>query len=144
MTGYADPFNRTPFPWGSEKCALADTLKLLTSVRNQYQCLRTGDFTVLYYFNSVICYMRSIEGGKDIFGKEAEDSSIISIVNSAFECEHLSLCLNRFGVISAVDILTGEEYTHNRRFEFDLAPCSFKLLKLERKEPECIKIQYTQ
>lgn len=144
VTGYADPFNRTPFPWGSEKCTLADKLKLLTGIRNRHQCLRTGDFSVLYYFNSVICYMRSIEGGKDIFGKEAENGGIITIVNSSLECEHLTLCLNRFGVISATDILTGEEYIHNRRFEFDLAPCSFKVLKLERKEPECIKIQHTQ
>lgn len=144
MTGYADPFNRNPFDWSSTNTELLEHTRFFTNLRKDNDCLRTGDYTLIYYVGGTVCYMRSIEDGRDAFGNYCTDGSVMVMVNSAQENQHISLCLDRFGVLSATDILTGEKIMHNGSFAFELAPLSYRVLKLERNNKQCTKIQLTQ
>lgn len=144
LYGYADPFNRTCFPWGNENSVLTECVKKYARLRNENPCLRTGDYLTLYYFNGVICYMRSIENGKDIFGNECEDGTIAVIINSRGNDEYTELDLNRFGVSEVTDAFSGEKYEYNHKICLSIPAYSAKVLRLERNGTECIKIQSTQ
>ncbi len=85
MQGLADPFNRRPFTWRCVDNELLAWYKRLTSVRNSKDCLKTGDFNVLYAKGDVFVYSRSIEGGADVFGKKAVNGIAICCVNRGAE-----------------------------------------------------------
>ena len=144
MTGFADPFNRKPFDWNSTNNELFEHTRFFANLRNGNPCLRTGEYTLIYYVGGTVCYMRSIEDGVDVFGSPCTDGSVMVMINSSQESQHISLCLDRFGVLSATDVLTNEKIVHNQGFTFELAPLSYRVLKLERNNKQCTKIQLTQ
>ena len=145
MTGYADPFNRHTFNWNNTNCSLSEHIKKFIALRNAHACLRTGRYEMLYYLNGIMCFMRSIENKRDVFGADCKyDESIVVILNAGKECENgFSLNLERFGAVSASDIFTSEKYQCKGGFFLDILPYSYKILKLEREKNECIKIQPT-
>ena len=140
MYGYADPFNRACFPWGKENNELSECVKRFAKLRNENACLRTGEYNTIYYFNGVICYMRSIENEKDVFGKKSENGTFIIIINSKENSEYISLDLDRFGISRITDAFSGEEFEYNHKISLSLPGLSARVLRLERNGTECIKI----
>lgn len=141
MCGYADPFNRMTFPWGHENAMLTEQTEKLAGIRNAHQCLRTGNFEILYYVGAACCYMRSI-GKTDVFGRKFPDETIIVLINaSQNESAHMLLDLARFGASSLTDVFSGEKTDYNCGIEIDAPPLSYRIFTLERKKTECTKIQ---
>ena len=143
LYGYADPFNRAPYPWGKGDKELLEHTKKVTHLRQREDCLRTGDYTTLYYTSAVMCYMRSIEKSTDIFGNNCTDGSIIVIINSSKTENALELDLERFSPDCLTDVFTSEKYLYNGKITLPLAPVSARVLRLERNGGKCTKIQST-
>ncbi len=144
LTGYADPFNRAPFPEDKKDDFLFGHLKKLIALRNNNPCLQTGDFTPLFYKDAIVCYMRSISGGTDMFGNKCTNGSILVIINSSSAENGIELDLGRFHVDTLCDMLTGETFIYKDKATFSMPPFSQRVLHLERNDNECIKIQNTQ
>ncbi len=85
MQGLADPFNRRPYTWRCVDNELLDWYQKVTSLRNNTDCLKTGDFKVLYAADDVFVYSREISGGVDVFGKKAKNGNVICCVNRSSE-----------------------------------------------------------
>jgi 4-alpha-glucanotransferase/glycosidase len=83
VEGLKDPDNRRTYPWGRENKALLTACQKMVHLRRQYAALRTGRFIPLVANDSVYVYARAIEGGKDVFGKEAEDGLFFVALNSS-------------------------------------------------------------
>ncbi len=81
MQGLADPFNRMPYTWRCVDVELLDYYKKLVSLRNNLDCLKTGEFKMIYSHGGVLVFERIIKGGKDVFGKPAEDGTVLCVVN---------------------------------------------------------------
>ncbi len=81
MQGLADPFNRRPYTWRCVDNELLDWYKKVTGLRCQNDCLKTGDFTVLYADNDVLVYSREISEGADVFGNKAKSGTAICCIN---------------------------------------------------------------
>ena len=63
MEGYADPFNRAPFPWGRQDEELTQWYRVLGALRARRACLKDGAFVPVAAFGDTLCYVRS--GGGD-------------------------------------------------------------------------------
>lgn len=141
MTGYADPFNRAPMDWEKEECEITRQMKLFTKLRNENMCLRTGFYTLLYYKDGVICFMRSIENKKDVFGKEGKNKSMIILVNAKDCHSTVNLSLDRFFVTGITDSLSGEVISTQHTLSLTMEPLSYRVFNAERTNEKCIKIQ---
>lgn len=83
VTGGKDPDNRRTYPWGEEDMELLEWTKQCTHLRHAHDALRTGRFIPVYAADTVFAYVRSIEGGKDVFGKESRDGRFLVVVNTS-------------------------------------------------------------
>ena len=94
MEGYADPFNRGPFPWGKEDGDLQFHVRMLSNLRKEYPLLVKGDVTYFAPEN-------------DVFGLERhlDDASALIYVNRSFEERRVSLPQNS-GM--RLDLLSGK------------------------------------
>lgn len=81
MQGFRDPYNRGAFVWGKEDQYLQSWYKKIIGLRNRYCALRTGEFIPLIHQGDVYGYARRIFGGKDAFGKSAEDDVFLILMN---------------------------------------------------------------
>ena len=81
VTGGKDPDNRRTYPWGHEDLDLLAWTKALTRLRTAHDALQTGRFIPLYADGDVFAFARVIEGGRDVFGKPAEDGFFIIAMN---------------------------------------------------------------
>lgn len=61
MTGFEDPFNRRPFPWGHENQEILAYYRSLGKLRKESQCLRTGKFAWGHCQGGHISYTRQLE-----------------------------------------------------------------------------------
>lgn len=61
--GYADPFNRAPFPWGRQDAELTEWYRALGRLRARCACLKDGRLIPVAAAGDVLCYLRS--GGGD-------------------------------------------------------------------------------
>lgn len=71
MTGWTDPDNRRPFPWGREDKEILDFYKAMIKIHKKYKAFATGSLDYLYMSNGHIC-----------FGRWNEDERIIVILNN--------------------------------------------------------------
>ncbi len=80
MEGYADPFNRGPFPWGKEDGDLQFHVRMLSNLRKEYPVLVKGD-------------VKYVAPEKQVFGLERtlEDTSTLIYVNRSFDPYTISL-----------------------------------------------------
>ncbi len=85
MQGLRDPFNRRPYTWRCVDVELLDWYKSAAKLRNETDCLRTGDFEVLYAKDDVLIYKREICGKADVFGKPAKNGRAICCINRSNE-----------------------------------------------------------
>ncbi|MBE6018409.1 MAG: glycoside hydrolase family 13 protein [Lachnospiraceae bacterium] len=58
MTGWEDPYNRGPFPWGNEDEDLREHYMALCRMRKEHPVLLNGDFIPVAYSEHVICIER--------------------------------------------------------------------------------------
>jgi 4-alpha-glucanotransferase len=64
MEGYADPYNRGPYPWGREDEELLSWYRRLIRMRREYRVFREGNFSSLYQGEDVYGYSLQGEGEK--------------------------------------------------------------------------------
>ena len=81
LKGGKDPDNRRPYPWGRENKQLQAYCRAFIQLRKKHDALRTGRMIPVYAEGDVYIYARSIEGGKDVFGKPAEDGLFFVALN---------------------------------------------------------------
>jgi 4-alpha-glucanotransferase len=56
--GFADPYNRAPYPWGSEDQQLLEYYRKLGAIRHSLPALRTGSLVTLSTKGSVYAFER--------------------------------------------------------------------------------------
>lgn len=81
MCGVCDPFNRLPFR--EDRQDLHDCYAALAAQRNAAPALSTGKARFLAASGDVLLILRWIEGGKDVFGQDAEDGAWLAVINRA-------------------------------------------------------------
>lgn len=62
MEGYADPFNRRPYPWGAEDGDLLEHYRRLTALRRELPALRRGEIQFFQAKNRMVGFTRELEG----------------------------------------------------------------------------------
>ncbi len=62
MEGYADPFNRRPYPWGAEDGDLLEHYRRLTALRREIPALRRGEIRFFQAKNRMLGFTRELEG----------------------------------------------------------------------------------
>lgn len=102
MEGYADPFNRGPFPWGKEDGDLQFHVRMLSNLRKEYPVLVQGD-------------VRYFAPREDVFGLErwTGEASALIYVNRSFEARTIALpehCGIRLDLLSGKTV-SGETLT---------------------------------
>ncbi len=75
LYGAADPFNRGTYPWGHEDTAFLEEVRAILKERSESRVLKTGGLSLLTPDDDTIVVIRSIEGGRDVFGEAAGDGS---------------------------------------------------------------------
>jgi alpha-glucosidase len=58
MTGWTDPDNRRPFPWGAEDKHILNYYKAMIALHKRYKAILTGSLSYLYLDYGLICYGR--------------------------------------------------------------------------------------
>lgn len=101
MEGYADPFNRGPYPWGHEEKDLLEWYKKLITLRNNSDALKKGDWSLLYAKGDVYGYLRTYKNSKAavFINRSKENPAFISIEQ------------NKMGPGKWLEALTGQELT---------------------------------
>ena len=85
VEGYTDPLNRRTYPWGNEDKEILDWYKKITSLRNNNDIFKTGNFKSLSLNKDVYGYIREIKNSTDIFGQKKEDNLSIILINRSKE-----------------------------------------------------------
>lgn len=133
QVGGKDPDNRRTYPWGREDKELLAYVTKLTTLRKTYPALQTGRFIPLYHEGDVYIYARSIEGGKDVFGQEADDGLFIIAINrSVTSIRSVSLYTDGLVYGKLYDLMVPNRepmVTTNSRIELTLPPLSTIILK---------------
>ena len=76
LWGAADPFNRGTYPWGHEDTAFLEEVRAILKKRSESRILKTGSLSILTPDDETIVIIRSIEGGKDVFGESAMNGTV--------------------------------------------------------------------
>jgi len=58
LTGWTDPDNRRPYPWGREDRLLINFHRELARIRKEYRALKTGSLEYLHNHNGILSYGR--------------------------------------------------------------------------------------
>lgn len=83
LLGTTDPDNRRTYPWGHEDQELLQWTKKCTQLRHAHDALQTGRFIPVYAQDTVFAYVRSIEGGKDVFDADSTDGRFLIVMNTS-------------------------------------------------------------
>ncbi len=122
--------SRSPFPWNKENKELLDYYKKFINLRKDNPALETGEITLLYGEGDVFAYMRSIEGGKDVLGKFAENGRFIVAVNRGETENTAYIDVFDFTAGTFQDLLGGAKYEVTRgKLKITLPPLTGVLLK---------------
>lgn len=81
MQGLSDPFNRMPYTWRCVDTELLEYYKKSALLRNNNDCLKTGDFEIVYASDGVLVYLRQIASKTDVFGEPGENGTVLCVVN---------------------------------------------------------------
>jgi len=127
MQGLSDPFNRMPFTWRCVDPELLSCYKQLISIRNSVDCLKTGNFKILYAEGDVIVYMRHIENGKDALGRKKKNSQAICVVNRGNEEKNISIEYSEING-SFVSMQNGRQYACKKSIFIAAKPYSADIL----------------
>ena len=129
MQGFSDPCNRMPCTWRSVDNELLGFYKKLTALRNSTDCLRCGDFQVVYAQGGVFAYTRKISEGRDVFGNPAENGCILCAVNRDGERREISAEI--FGATVLEGIFTKEKiYCQDGEFKLTISEYGAEVFRI--------------
>ena len=83
LYGMSDPYCRGTYPWGREDQELLEAFRSASLRRMDSPALKTGDMKLSAIGEDVVLVERSITGGRDVFGREAENEVRAAAVNRA-------------------------------------------------------------
>ena len=83
MNGMLDPFDRAPFAEGARP--LTDWYRELSAARSGHDALSVGAAAFSAPDPDILCVLRCIRGGRDVFGEPAADGAFLLCVNRAAE-----------------------------------------------------------
>lgn len=128
--GYKDPFNRRTYPWGKEDTVLIKWYKKIIALRNKYDFLKSGQFTPIFSGEDVYAYIRSIEKGHDVFGRERQDGFAIAAFNRNCSKAHtINIQIPDRGVKKLYDPISNEDMLVNQKIEpITIPPLEGKIL----------------
>ncbi len=130
LEGYTDPLNRRTFPWGREEETLLSWYAKMIGLRNRHAVLRTGRWQPLAGHDDVLCYVRWIDGGRDVFGQPAQDNTAVVLLNRSRREARVELDVSRWCRGMMFDALAEdrEVAVGDGRFAVTLPPLGGKLL----------------
>ncbi len=71
LTGFTDPDNRRPFPWGNENMVMFNYYKTAINIHKTNEALKYGSFHLIY-----------TEYGILVYGRATENNKILTVVNN--------------------------------------------------------------
>ncbi|MBR6186217.1 MAG: glycoside hydrolase family 13 protein [Clostridia bacterium] len=77
LQGSSDPYCRGTFPWTGGDRQIEEEIRALLWQRRHSQALQTGSLTVEAPDGDTLLIAREIQGGKDVFGNEAENEKMV-------------------------------------------------------------------
>ena len=83
MQGSVDPYCRGTFPWEGGNRELEETIKALLWQRRNSPALQTGTLSVDAPDGDTLVITREITGGRDVFGRPAQDERVTVTVRRA-------------------------------------------------------------
>lgn len=119
MQGFADPFCRMTYPWGSEDSEIMEWYQTITAIRNKNDVFIDGEFETVYKIGGVYGFIRY----------DANDMYVV-LSNFSQNFQTVRVDLARFGVGEMNSVL-GEEYqySHDGVFFIDLPHAWVKVFK---------------
>lgn len=108
LEGCADPFCRRTYPWGLEDETLMHEYKALIAMRNTNPVMRTGECRYIAPCASVLGVVRTISGGKDVFGKHTKNAAAVTLINRSSSEHEVYLTTEDFGGAKAICTEDGE------------------------------------
>ena len=146
MEGFCDPFCRGPYR--VEDTDMLRWYGRLGALRSAHPALQTGAVAVFAPAEDVVCVLRAISGGADVFGKETDDEALLAVVNRAARTVTCSMDLTqpsaglteserlaflRMGYTRLVPTEGGEDAAlQSGRLTLTLPPFAAVLYQLER------------
>ena len=95
MEGFCDPFCRAPYQVRDPEMRV--WYRKLAALRTTHPALRGGAVAVFAPAEDVVCVLRAITDGKDVFGKTAKDEALLTVVNRAARTVRCKLDLSAPG-----------------------------------------------
>lgn len=77
MEGAADPFCRSPFPWGNIDPGIYDAIKTAFALRKERPVLQTGYLDIAHEGTETLVITRYLTDGRDVFGSKLSDSPYV-------------------------------------------------------------------
>ena len=134
LRGGKDPDNRRSYPWGRENKKLQAYCREFIQLRKRFDALRTGRMIPIFAEGDVYIYARSIEGGKDVFGKPAEDGLFFVMLNRGKSTRTVRVYTGElaFGDLQSVGPVPAEPVSVvNGIFTVTMLPLSQQIYKCE-------------
>jgi 4-alpha-glucanotransferase len=98
MEGYADPYNRGPYPWGREDNDLLHWYKLAIDIRKNHKVFTWGDWRGVSCHNDIFGYIRTLKNDQGIclFNRSLDKEYCIMLPENAaslidLTCEEQSI-----------------------------------------------------
>lgn len=119
MTGFEDPFNRRPYPWGREDLNVLAYYKKLGKLRKEYEPLRSGKFLWGHCQGRHLAYARTLEN----------EAMAIS-VNAGDEVNEVTI---PWAYPHADDLETGERvYPENGFLKLTVSPMGSRVMHYQK------------
>ena len=118
MEGYADPFNRGPYPWGREDKEIQEWYKRILRLRKEYGVFTQGKFRSFWSGEDVYGYILSGEEEEiTVFVNRSLTEEIeVDITPSIFSSSKEKPMIDR---LLSLDLLTGEKLMESNLVEED-------------------------
>ncbi len=120
LEGYEDPFNRGTYPWGREDSELSQHYKKLSSIRRNYEVMRTGRFVSESIDGNILC-IRRFDNEKAV--------TVITVINASETISKVARVHIGDDKVLAVDLLTSEDIAIKDDYiKLKLKPLSFQII----------------
>lgn len=129
VQGFADPYNRAPYPWGREDEELLYHYRMLGLLYQEHPALKNGTY-------------RPFASGGNVYGfwRENEEERILVLANRSLT-ESASYTAAVEDSVWALDLLTSQELpVQEGKLTVALEPCSAVLVLLRRTPPGGAKL----
>lgn len=120
LEGFADPYNRKPFPWNNKNHGILEWYKKISSIRTNYKVFVEGEFSPLFIGSDVYGFIRQSHDTVAIIliSRNEKDFIFIGDWFRKFYKDYFSTVNNN----KILDLISGKEADLNSLFEFKLYP----------------------